>query len=73
MKSVSHKSLSQDFFGSRQKVFADPWSRKSVLNFSHISIKLQADRNILAFPEAGRGNCLPYVLAAPSLFCESGR
>ena len=23
-------------------------------------------------PEAGRGNCLPYVLAPPSLSCESG-
>ena len=29
---------------------------------SHISIKLQADSNILASPEAGRGNCPPYVL-----------
>ena len=23
-------------------------------------------------PEAGRSNCLPYVLAPPSLSCESG-
>ena len=38
------------------------WSWQAVLNFSHISIKLQADSNILASPEAGRGNCLPYVL-----------
>ena len=29
-------------------------------------MKLQADSNILASPEAGRGNCLPYVLAPPS-------
>ena len=48
------------------------WSWQAVLNYSHISIKLQADSNILASPEAGRGNCLPYVLAPPSLSCESG-
>ena len=48
------------------------WSWKAVLNYSHISIKLQADSNILASPEAGRGNCLPYVLAPPSLSYESG-
>ena len=48
------------------------WSWQTVLNYSHISIKLQADSNILASPEAGRGNCLPYVLAPPSLSCESG-
>ena len=43
-------------------------SCQTVLNFSHISIKLknqikefQADSDILASPEAGRGNCLPYV------------
>ena len=48
------------------------WSWQAVLNFSHISIKLQADTNILASPEAGRGNCLPYVLAPSSLSCESG-
>ena len=29
------------------------WSCQAVLNYSHISIKLQADSNILAFPEAG--------------------
>ena len=48
------------------------WSWQAVLNYSHIFIKLQADSNILASPEAGRGNCLPYVLAPPSLSCESG-
>ena len=48
------------------------WSWKAVLHFSDASIKLQADSNILASPEAGRGNCLPYVLAPPSLSCESG-
>ena len=37
------------------------WSWKAALNYSHISIKLQADSNILASPEAGRGNCLPYA------------
>ena len=48
------------------------WSWQAVLNYSHISIKLLADSNILASPEAGRGNCLPYVLVPPSLSCESG-
>ena len=37
------------------------WSWQEILNYSHISIKLQADSNILASPEAGWGNCLPYV------------
>ena len=49
------------------------WSWQAVLNHSHISIKLQADSNILASPEeAGLGNCLPYVLAPLSLSCETG-
>ena len=48
------------------------WSWQAVLNYSNISTKLLADSNILASPEAGRGNCLPYVLAPPSLSCESG-
>ena len=48
------------------------WSWQAVLNYSNISIELLADSNILASPEAGRGNCLPYVLAPPSLFCKSG-
>ena len=48
------------------------WSWQAVLNYSHICIKLQADSNILVSPEAGRGNCLPYVLAPPPLSCESG-
>ena len=47
------------------------WSWQAVLNYSHISIKLQADSNILGSPEAGRDNCLPFVLAPPSLSCES--
>ena len=47
------------------------WSWQAVLNYSHIS-KLQADSNILVSPEAGQGNCLPYVLAPLSLSCESG-
>ena len=37
-----------------------------------ISIKLQADSNMLASPEAGRGNCLPYVLVPLLLSCKSG-
>ena len=48
------------------------WFWQAVLNFNHISIKLQADSNILASPEAGRGNCLPYVLAPPTLSCKPG-
>ena len=47
------------------------WSWQAVLNYSHISIKLQANSNILASPEEGWGNCLPYVLAPPLLSCES--
>ena len=69
---------------SKQAMLLCPWERhftalspawwpwQAVLNFNHISIKLQADSNILASPEAGRGNCLSYVLAPPSLSCESG-
>ena len=37
------------------------WSWQAVLNYSNISTKLLADSNILASPEAGRGNCLLYV------------
>ena len=48
------------------------WSWQAVLNYSNISTKLLADSNILASLEAGWGNCLPYVLAPPSLSCESG-
>ena len=48
------------------------WSWQAILNYSHISIKLQEDSNILASPEAGRYNCLPYVLAPSTLSCEQG-
>ena len=48
------------------------WSWQAVLNYSHISIKLLADSNILASAEAGGGDCLPYELAPLSLSCESG-
>ena len=34
---------------------------QAVLNFSHISIKLQADSIILASVEKGRDNCLSYI------------
>ena len=47
------------------------WSWQVLATFSHISIKLKKQNN-LASQEAGRGNCLPYVLASPSLSCESG-
>ena len=36
------------------------WSWQAILNYSHISINLQAESNILASLEAGQGNCLPY-------------
>ena len=48
------------------------WSWQAVLNYSHISINLQANSNILASQETGRGNCLPYILTPLSLSCESG-
>ena len=50
-------------------LFPASWSWQAVRKYCHISIKLQADNNILASPEAGRGNCLP-LLAPPSLSCE---
>ena len=53
------------------------WFWQAGLNFNHISIKLkkpnrkfQADSNILASPEAGRGNCLSYLLEPLSLSCK---
>ena len=48
------------------------WSWQAVLNYNPISIKLQADNNILTSPEAGGGNCLPYILAPPLLSWKSG-
>ena len=43
-----------------------------IFQYDDISIKLQADSNILASLEAGQGNCLPYVLAPLLLSCKSG-
>ena len=43
------------------------WSWQAVLNYSHISIKLQADSNILACSEADRDNCFTLCIAPPSL------
>ena len=40
-------------------LFPACWSWEAVLNFNHISIKLPADSNTLASPEAGWGNCPP--------------
>ena len=37
------------------------WSRQAVRNFSHISIKFQPNSNVLASPEPGLDNCLPFV------------
>ena len=47
------------------------WSWQAVLNFNHVSVKLQVDSNTLASLEAGQGNCLPYILASLSLSGES--
>ena len=48
------------------------WSWQAVINYILISFKLEADSNFLASPEAGWSNGLPYVLALPSLSCDSG-
>ena len=56
-------SLGKSLYGT----FPAWWSWQAVLNFNHISIKLQADSNTSASPEAGGGNFQPYVLAPPSL------
>ena len=83
---LKHRTDDQHGLGSKpaRAILLCPWERhftahspawwfwQAVLNYNHISIKLQADSNILVCPEAGRGNCLPYVLAPPSLSCESG-
>ena len=54
-------------------LFSAWWSLQAALNYNHIStMKLQEDSNIWASQETGWGNCLPYVLAPPSLSCESG-
>ena len=49
------------------------WSWQAVLNYSHISIKLQADSNILASPDIGRGNCLPQCISASVAFLRARR
>ena len=83
---LEHRAYDQYGLGSKptHAILLCPWERhfttlppawsswQAVLNFSHISIKLQEDSNILTSPEADWGNCLPYELAPPSLSCESG-
>ena len=49
------------------------WSWQAVINFNYISIKLLADSNILASPEAGWGNCLLYVLVHLSLMSQEDK
>ena len=69
-KTYSHHSVVS--FG---KTLYDTFPCLAVLaapNSSYISMKFQPESNILASPEADRVNCLPYVLASPSLSCESG-
>ena len=80
INTVSVQNLLEAFVVSLGKTLSfASWFWQAVLNFSHISIKLknknkkfQADSNILASPEAGRGNCLANLLVLPSLSCESG-
>ena len=43
-----------------------------LLEFSFKRIYATAGCNILVSQETGGGNCLPYVLAPPSLSCKSG-
>ena len=71
---LKRRARDQHRLGSKptRAILLCPWERhftalspawcswQAVLNYSHISIKLQADSNILAPPEADRGNCLPY-------------
>ena len=68
------KTYSRHSVVSWERHFAalSPASRQAVLNYSHISIKLQADSNILASAEAGRGNCLPYVLVLRHFHASQG-
>ena len=40
------------------------WSWQAILNYSHISIKLQAESNILASPEAGQVIAYPMYSAS---------
>ena len=77
---LERQARDQHGLGSKptRAILLCPWERhftapfwQAVLNYSNISIKLQADSNILASPEAGPGNCLPYILAPPSLSCKS--
>ena len=86
VKWLKHQACDQHGLGSKstQAILLCPWERhfmahcpawwswQAVLNYSHISIKLQADSNILLSLEAGQGNWLPYVLAPLLLSCESG-
>ena len=76
---LKHQSCDQHGLGSKptSAILLCPWERhfpahslawwswQAVLNYSHISIKLQVDSNILASLKAGQGNCLLYVLASP--------
>ena len=59
LKNYDITKLQKDIFTLRHFLCLVDLSSKS--KFSHISIRLQADSNILASPEAGLGNCLPSV------------
>ena len=63
------RRINQLAFASPRPLHAPAWrSLQEVLNFSYLvykikkrNKKLQPDSNILASPEAGRGNCLPFL------------
>ena len=85
VKWLKHQTVDQHGLGSKPActILLCPWERhfmahfpawlfwQAVLNYNHISVKLQADSNILVSLEAGWGNCIPYVLVPLSLSCES--
>ena len=68
---LKHRTDDQHGLGSKPTcaILLCPWERLFTALFPawwswqavNISTKLLADNNILASPEAGRGNCLPYV------------
>ena len=64
---LQHRTDDQHGLGSKPTcaILLCPWERHftafSPAWWSTRSSKLLADSNILASPEAGRGNCLPYV------------
>ena len=60
-KEYVQKSTYPHLFDNAKRVMCMFGSTYCCERFFDISTKLLADSNILASPEAGRGNCLPYV------------